>query len=493
LPAESRAGDVDLEARTTVTVYLRPAAQVEPGVVPLSRDDYAAQYGSRIEDVQAIEGFASEFGLTVIAIDRVRRAVVLEGSLGDLTRAFDAEVALYATEDGSTYRAQEGSLSVPADLGLLITGVFGMDERAQARAQFHQVQAAAGTAGYSPVVVAEAYGYPSGTDGTGETVGLIELGGGFRPEDLSAYFSGIGVPAPSVTAVGVDGGANSPGAANGPDGEVMLDIEVVGAVVPRTRICVYFAPNTDQGFIDAISTAVHDTTNAPSVVSISWGAPESTWTAQAMQQMEQIFIEAATLGVTVTVAAGDGGSTDGVTDGAQHVDFPASAPHSLACGGTSLQLSGTIVSSETVWNDLASGHGATGGGVSDQFPLPGYQAAAHVPASANPGGHIGRGVPDVCGDADPQTGYTVRVDGQDTVIGGTSAVAPLWAALVARLNQALGRKVGDLHAALYAAPEAFRDITSGSNGAYQAGGGWDACTGLGSPDGASLLAVLRNG
>ncbi|MGI8753250.1 MAG: S53 family peptidase [Acidimicrobiales bacterium] len=490
---DTRAGDVDPGTRTTITVYLRPAAVVEPGDQPLSRDEFAARHSSRIEDVQAVEAFASEFGLTVTAIDRTRRAVVLEGTLDDLARAFDAQMALYAADDGTTYRAQQGALSVPADLGAVITGVFGMDERAQARAQFRRLQAAAGTAGYSPVAVADAYGYPAGTDGTGQAVGLIELGGGFRAEDLSAYFTGLGVASPSVTAVGVDGGANSPGAANGPDGEVMLDIEVVGAIAPRARIYVYFAPNTDQGFIDAVSTAVHDTTNTPSVVSISWGGPESTWTAQAMQQMEQVFIEAAALGVTVTVAAGDGGSTDGATDGAQHVDFPASAPHSLACGGTSLALSGTAVSSETVWNDLASGHGATGGGVSDQFQLPAYQTSAKVPPSANPGGHVGRGVPDVAGDADPQTGYTVRVDGQDTVIGGTSAVAPLWAALVARLNQALGRKVGDLHPALYGAPGAFRDITSGSNGAYQAGGGWDACTGLGSPDGTALLAALKNG
>ncbi len=198
------------------------------------------------------------------------------------------------------------------------------------------------------------------------------------------------------------------------------------------------------------------------------------------------------MAVTVTVAAGDNGSTDGVTDGLQHVDFPASAPHALGCGGTSLKVDGTAIASETVWNDGAA-LGAGGGGVSDVFPLPDYQASAHIPPSANPGGRVGRGVPDVCGDADPDTGYTVRVDGQTMPIGGTSAVAPLWAGLVALLNEALGHPVGYLQPFLYSAPATagLRDIVSGSNGAYTAGRGWDPCTGLGSPDGSALLEALK--
>ena len=275
------------------------------------------------------------------------------------------------------------------------------------------------------------------------------------------------------------------------DGEVMLDIEIVGAVAPGAVIAAYFAPNTDQGFLDAVSAAVHDAERRPSVVSISWGGPEATWTAQAMDEMEQALVDAAAMGVTVTVAAGDAGSSDGLSDGLAHVDFPASAPHALACGGTRLVLAGGAIGSETVWNDGPDG-GATGGGVSDHFALPDYQADAGVPPSANPGGRVGRGVPDVCGDADPDTGYTIRVDGATMPIGGTSAVAPLWAGLVARLNERLGHPVGFLHPDLYApsGEAALHDVVQGSNGAYSAGPAWDACTGLGSPDGARLLAVL---
>jgi kumamolisin len=270
----------------------------------------------------------------------------------------------------------------------------------------------------------------------------------------------------------------------------MLDIEVAAAVAPGAKIVVYFTPNTDQGFTDAISTAVHDTTNKPSVISISWGGPESSWTAQAMTALDEACQAAAALGITITVAAGDDGSTDGVTDGANHVDFPASSPHVLACGGTKLVGSGSTITSEVVWNELASKEGATGGGVSNVFPLPVWQANAKVPKPTQAGG--GRGVPDVCGDADPVTGYDVRVDSQTSVIGGTSAVAPLWAGLIALNNAANKTPAGFLQPTIYLAKakSAFNDITSGNNGAFPARPGWDACTGLGSPIGSALIALL---
>jgi kumamolisin len=188
-----------------------------------------------------------------------------------------------------------------------------------------------------------------------------------------------------------------------------------------------------------------------------------------MQQFDQAFQAAATLGVTVCCAAGDNGSGDGESDGLAHVDFPASSPFALACGGTKLTASGTMITSEVVWNE--GPESATGGGVSSVFSLPSYQSAAHVPPSANPGGGMGRGVPDVAGDADPVTGYQVRVDGQAFVIGGTSAVAPLWAGLIALMNQQLGHPVGFLNPLLYgslAGRGLFHDITSGNNGAYTA-------------------------
>jgi len=268
----------------------------------------------------------------------------------------------------------------------------------------------------------------------------------------------------------------------------MLDIEVSAAVAPGAKIVVYFAPNTDQGFIDAIGTAVHDTTNNPGVISISWGGPESSWTAQALSALDAACQSAAALGITITVAAGDNGSTDGGTG--NNVDFPASSPHVLACGGTKLSGNGSTITSEVVWNEQATGEGASGGGVSNVFPLPSWQANANVPAPSVSTG--GRGVPDVAGDADPETGYQIRVDGQSMVIGGTSAVAPLWAGLIALNNQQNGKTAGFIQPQIYAAKgaSAFNDIVSGNNGAFSAGPGWDPCTGLGSPIGAKLIALL---
>ena len=189
----------------------------------------------------------------------------------------------------------------------------------------------------------------------------------------------------------------------------MLDIDVAGAVAPGARIVVYFAPNTDQGFVDAIAHAIHDTTYKPSVISISWGSAEVNWTAQAMAALDAACQSAAALGITITAASGDNGSSDAVTDGKNHVDFPASSPHVLACGGTNLQGSGSTITAETVWNAQPQG-GATGGGVSNIFPLPTWQASSKVPKPTDPAG--GRGVPDVAGDADPASGYVVRVDGK---------------------------------------------------------------------------------
>jgi kumamolisin len=336
--------------------------------------------------------------------------------------------------------------------------------------------------------VAQLYQYPLDVDGTGETVGILELGGGYKPADLKKYFSGLGVKQPAVVSLSVDKGKNAPTNPNSADGEVLLDIEVVGAVAPGAKIAVYFAPNTSQGFQDALTTAIHDATNKPSVISISWGSAESTWTAQSMTAFDSAAQDAAALGVTICAASGDNGSADGVSDGANHVDFPASSPHILACGGTSLQSSKGVITSETVWNDGAQG-GAGGGGFSNQFPLPAWQANANV----KPPSGGGRGVPDVSGDADPETGYNVLVDGKSLVEGGTSAVAPLWSALIALLNQKLGKPLGFLQPALYGLPQsagAFHDIVSGSNGAFSAGPGWDAATGLGSPSGENLLRAL---
>jgi len=341
---------------------------------------------------------------------------------------------------------------------------------------------------YNPDAVARAYKYPRDVDGKGECIALIELGGGYRNQDMTNYFSKLGIPLPLITSQSVDGAVNAPSTPDSADGEVALDIQVAGAVAPGAKIVVYFAPNTDKGFLDAISTAIHDKVNKPSVISISWGAPESQWTDQALQNYNETFMSAAALGVTITVAAGDNGSSDRETDGQAHVDFPAGSPYTLACGGTRL-----LSNSETVWNDQDGW--ATGGGISDVFPVPDYQKPISLPVSVNANKKKGRGVPDIAANADSASGYNVLVDGQWTVVGGTSAVAPLIAALIALANQKLKRKAGFIHPKIYAtSAPVFKDIVSGNNatantGGYTAGPGWDACTGLGVPMG-NIISIL---
>ncbi len=534
LPGARMMGAADPNKRMEVTVLLRRRTPPEnltsmvKGISTsspnkrtyLEREEFAAMHGADPDDIDKVKEFAREHGLDVVEANEAQRRIVLSGTVAAMSEAFGVNLEQYESPMGK-YRGRKGPIHLPEDLVPIIEGVFGLDNRPQARphmrplrdkwrsAEAAAIRPLAGEreVSYTPPQLAQLYGFPEGIDGSGQCIGILELGGGYNSTDLETYFTKIGITKPpEISSVSVDNASNEPtGNPNSADGEVMLDIEVASAVAPGAKVVVYFAPNTDRGFLDAVTTAIHDTTNKPSVISISWGGPEAFWTPQAMQAMDNAFKDAAALGVTVCCAAGDDGSSDirpqSEDDGLLHVDFPSSSPYVLACGGTKLEGSGNSISNEVVWNEGREG-GATGGGVSDMFDLPDWQSNANVPQSASTADRIGRGVPDVAGDADPHTGYQVLVDGQWGVIGGTSAVAPLWAGLIALFNQKLGNPIGYLNPVIYklsADTEAFHDITtgnndiSGSNGAYQAGTGWDACTGLGSPDGEKLLSALSEG
>jgi kumamolisin len=472
-----------------ITVLIRRKQALPNSVVRagnLTREQLAADYGASTIDLQAVRRLAADYNLKVVDESALKRTMELSGTIQDLERAFGTQL-LNVQVDNAVYRERTGPLTLPQDVAPIIEGVFGLDNRQVARPHLRFHPAAAPEQGFSPLDVAQLYNFPPGT-GAGQTISIIELGGGFAQADLNTYFAGLGLTPPVVTAVPVLGGSNTPvGDPDSADGEVMLDIEVVGAIAPQAQIKVYFAPNTDQGFLAAVNAAVHDTPT-PTAISISWGGPENSWTAANLNAFEQAFQNAATLSASVTVASGDHGSMDGTT--ALVVDFPASAPHALGCGGTNLE-GDTTITSEVVWNDGTDSQGnfwATGGGVSSVFPQPSYQANIILPAA-------GRGVPDVSGEA-ASPGYKVRIDGEDTVVGGTSAVAPLWAGLIARLAEITGQRVPFLAPILYANPQAFQDITQGDNDStggnqYQAGPGWDPCTGLGTPNGAAVLAALQ--
>src|SRR5487761_976903 len=541
-------GKVDPGQRIEITIQLRrrPGADLERKVGEmaaqrlddrqyLTRKELEHLGGADPSDIASVDAFAHQHNLTVSEVSIPRRTVKLAGTVSDFSKSFGVTLKRFKAGNVS-YRGRTGPIYIPKELDGVVERVLGLDDRPVVRPHYRILKRTGSTReptrhsgrkgrqkpslsnntklqSFSPPEVAKLYNFPAGSDGSGQTIALIELndvnrqgnavGGGYSKSDLDAFFSGLGIATPSVTAVGVDGGANVPGPDPGADGEVTLDIEVVGAVAPGGNIAVYFGTNTTDGFIQALTAAIHDDVRKPAIVSISWGGPEESSTQQLLTGLDQALQEAALLGVTVCAAAGDNGSADMPLKGwdhKPHADFPASDPYALACGGTTLKATSSGIN-ETVWNEGVAG-GATGGGVSNAFGKPAYQASISVPPPATPSG--GRGLPDVAGNADPETGYEVVAGGKPVVIGGTSAVAPLWAGLLARINQQLAsnarKQVGFLNPLLYGtayAAGAFHDVVEGNNdfygdlqGKYPAAKGWDPCPGLGSPDGTKVLAAL---
>jgi kumamolisin len=444
-----------------------PLATIEQPPVDPEEHATVTIVPANLAAIPAIIAFATENHLTTSIEHGFVKAT---GRLQDLQAAFDTQLSSAVTDTGRTFRHRVGPVRIPAHLLNAITAVLGLDNREQAQPRLRHVTAAATPNAFTPTQVASLYQFPAG-DGSGRTIDIIELGGGFSSVDLQH----AGLDPSLVTAVSVDGASNSyTGNPSSADGEVALDIQVIGGIVPKARQRVYFAPNTDAGFLDAVAASLN-ATPPPDSVSISWGAAESSWTQQARNAMDAVFAQLVAKGIPVFAASGDGGSTDGT--GSDVTDFPASAPHATGCGGTVLAGSGTTITSEVAWP-------GSGGGVSKVFPAPAYQSGL---------GLSGRGVPDISGDAAPQSGYTVFVGGTSPLtFGGTSAVAPLWAGLTALLVGALGHAVGDLNAKLYPliGTTALRDITSGTNGSFSAKAGWDAVTGCGTPVGQQLLAQL---
>jgi len=537
LPNAEIVGEVpSAEFRVTVTVRRRnelPSIEAQSQQKPADRtymthEEHADKHGADPADIAKVEAFAKENGLRVTDTNASQRTVTLSGTAPAYSKAFGVDLKMYKSGDVA-YRGREGDILIPENLQGIITSVTGLDNRPFAKPHYRisrgtaraagagavadrSAASASIPAGFTPPQLASLYNFPKNLDGTGQTIAILELGGGFHPAELTTYFQNLGIAKPpSVTAATYsNGGTNSPGTnaldPNNPDVEVMLDIEVSGSIAPGAKIVVYFAPDaTDQSFLGVMNAILSDTVNKPDIVSISWGGPEDEATTQFRNEFDQLLQSAASLGITVCVAAGDNGSADLAADnpnwdGKAHVDFPASDPFVLACGGTQLSASSTAITKEIVWDD--GKNDGTGGGVSRFFALPSYQQNAGVPPAADPAGPVMRGVPDVAGDAAPASGYRILCDGTSfpdpsqglPPVGGTSAVAPLWAGLIARINQGLGKPAGFLNPLLYATPASatFRDITQGTNGDYKAGTGWDACAGLGTPNGQSLLQALTS-
>lgn len=532
-PAKPMELSVILKSKGTELRMNRTLERIAQGrQQPLTDAQMLDQFGASKESLAALEKFATDHGLTVGDANLTSGRVVIKGTAGQLSDAFQTRLAAYESHSGEAFTGREGSLSVPHELNPHLVSILGMDDRPAARSYIRYADAAptpkdapnkfAGPnppefspvppeapppesppssgqtepnarRGFMPNEVADAYNFPKDSMGKGQAVGIIQLGGGFDAVDNAKYYQQHGLPEPKVKVIEVGGAKNSPGQAA--DGEVMLDSQVIGAVAPEAQQHMIFAPNSEKGFTDAILRATFpeagETQN--SAISISWGMNEEGWTKQAIDGMSQAFKKAMLKGISIFAASGDDGARDNASGGKLLVDYPASDPMVTGAGGTRLSVDGSGKrSGEVVWNNNRA-NDAGGGGISQVFPPQDFQAKVGVPRHAQTGA-AGRGVPDVAGNADPVTGYRIRVAGSETLTGGTSAVSPLYAALMMRVNGALDKPFGKpLNPWLYESANSgiFNDVTVGDNSGYKATPGWDAATGLGSIDGTKLLNAIR--
>ncbi|MGA7625774.1 MAG: S53 family peptidase [Candidatus Acidiferrales bacterium] len=490
----------------------------------LSREDFETDHGAHPHALDQVESFARSHRFEIVETSAVRHSVVLQGKAGDFSKAFRVEMIKYDHERGQ-HRGITGPIHLPRELAGCVQNVLGLHDRPCARRHLPATGVTkARRTTFSAHDIADLYRFPRHATGKGQCIGVIELGGGYHKSDLESFFSSLKLPMPRITDVSVEHAQNAPAehaslarfvtaltagksitqkAANSPSRratdlamsttETTMDIELVAALAPEAHIVVYFASNTEQGIYAALTTALADKDHRPSVLSLSWGEPEPNLSPKYARLIDSVLKNLANVGVTVCVSSGDFGAHNGLPGGPS-VNFPASSPYALGCGGTTLKAAGSKVE-EVVWNSVFDGmRGASGGGVSRIFSRPYWQQGFEVPHCTSKSG--GRGVPDVAAVADPETGCHIVVGGVDTVSSGTSAAAPLWAAFVARLNHATGAHSGYLNSLLYKLASrskeagAFRPVTHGENGAYHAGPGWNACTGLGTPLGDRMLEVL---
>jgi kumamolisin len=434
-------------------------------------------------DLETLRSYCAGFGIEVVATHW--RSATLHGPVEAFARALGAKVDVRARPDtGARFRHRSGSLHLPPHVSAIVQGVFGLLEwppssRLPQRAEKPETALTASA-------IAARYRFPA-SDAASQTIAIVQLGGRFKPDDFSACMALQGVSAAAPRIQPVDGATEVRTIETANDVETALDAHIAGALAPGAQVVLYDAPHSERGLIDAVRSALFGSIAKPSVISISYGWPEMLWTPSALDVIDELFVAAALCGVTVICASGDNGDESDWGDGKLHVVAPASSPFALAAGASQIDDGG----SEVVWDKRPQATRRTGGGFSSHPPFtrPPWQQGALAGFAGT-----GRGSPDVAAQTAP--GYVAVLDGKPFNASGTSAVAPMWAALVARINAKLGAQAGFFAPLLYARRangRLFADVTSGNNGAYHAQAGWNPCTGLGTPDGEAILAALARG
>jgi len=487
-PGSSPAKALASEADVLLTVWLRPkkggdvdvaralalGATLPPARAYAERRLFRAQTNADPADVERVGAYCARFGIKIV--ESHWRSVVISGPIDRLVEAFGATVAIFSDAGGKHFRHRSNALHVPRDVAAVVRGVFGLHQWPRSR-RLGSLQRHSTPLSASEIV--QRYDFPN-CDAAGQTIGVLQFRGEFKADDFDRCMQAQGVKPAQPIVKRVDDAAVMHEFETTKDLEAALDAQILGALAPEARIVIYEARDDERGFLDAIRSALFDEEFKQSVLSISYGWPEHLWTPAALEVLNELFTVAALVGVSVFCSSGDNGAELDY-DGKPHVLAPASSPFVHACGATSIVVeSGS--EREPAWEQ-------TGGGFSEHFDLPPWQAAAKSAAAAYKIA-AGRGVPDVA--AQPHPGYTVYLDGVELAMGGTSAIAPMWAALTARINQRLGVPAGFFSPLLYASRDPIlRDVTDGNNGRFQARAGWNPCTGLGVPVGSKIEAALR--
>jgi len=488
----------------------------------LTHQNFADSHGADPNEMKQVEDFALSNGLKVVKTNPAARSVEVAGPAAAINKAFAVELHDFQSPRGK-YRSHIGPAALPGNIADMVESVVGLNTRPVEAQHFvkkgktkvgktsNSEADPPNTNPVTPQQIAALYNFPAGT-GAGQIIGIYEMETGSGPagytksdiaQTMKEFGGNLKVPVPID--VPVNGVANS----NVSDGETGLDITVASAIAQEATIAVYFTGGDTQSIVNALQLMIHPQAGdpQPTILSISygWGPDDDnagSFTASEYQQLDQLFQDAANLNITVLVSSGDSGAHIASATEAQ-ASYPATEPWVLACGGTTIGNIQGATFIEYVWNDVgAGGPGATGGGVSDNslFTLPSYQANAGVPNQIRTG-KPGRGIPDIAGNASENSGYPQCINGQSQPVGGTSAVAPLYAGLIALINANLGRSVGFINPTLYSISATnFRDIVGppgpannsyGRVTGYQAAVGWDACTGFGSVNGTALQNGLQ--
>lgn len=482
---------------------------------------FEKKYAPPDDVLMKVVDFTEKYQLSIDKLIKGIGVVYLSGTIENIEKAFKVEMHKHEYKDEikrykQTVIGHEGKHSIPKELMNIISGIIGLTHVPLMHQvpvnDFPNTKSFSAANGLPSNWYADHYHFPKKGNGAGQVIGVISCGGGITQSDMNHYYEELGEKVNNeIQFISVGDSENLPGKNFSYDFELATDCQVCLGAAPAAILKVYSTSNSLKGLADALIKINEESSDQPSIVSYSWGASESHYSINEVNAIERILQYTTIVNdITIICAAGDKGSTNDYVsqpDSPLEVQYPASSQWVLSCGGTMITIDekGNVID-ETVWNSKYNLYdilisNATGGGFSKYIEIPPYQKGCLKKNNENYPSHF-RGVPDVSAHADMSPcgiAYWVYVDGQNWLSGGTSAVAPLMAALIARLNQILDRRLGFINELLYDMADSvvLNPIQTGNNMMkngpkfWEAKGQWNPCVGLGTPDGERMLGYLK--